>query len=440
MARAGSSGNGSVQNPVAGRIRWLLIFWIFVVGAVSYLDRVNISIAGRAIAQEFHLSNIQLGGVFSAFVLGYAAAQAPAGWLADRVGPRLILLIGVVWWAVFTTLITVISPKLSSVFLIVAGIRFCLGLGEAVVYPASNCIVAAWMPTSERGLANGLIFSGVGFGAGVTPPLITYIMIHFGWRTSFWCCAGLGLIVGAIWFVVARNTPRQHPWVTKKEVALIESGMPAGQAGMTAGQTGGAEKRLAWRAILGNRDVLLITFSYFTFGYAAYIFFSWFFIYLNEIRHLNLRQSSLYSMLPFLAMTAGSLFGGWISDRLTRSAGKRMGRCGVAVFGIGFAAVFIALGTQAQSAQLASFILAGGAGALYLAQSSFWSMSADIGGHSAGSVSGVMNAGGQMGAAITVSLTPAIAIHSGWNASFLVAAGLCVCGALAWVFVRPTER
>ncbi len=421
-----------MPNPVASRIRWLLIFWIFLVSAVSYLDRVNISIAGRSIAQEFHLSNIQLGGVFSAFVLGYAAAQAPAGWLADRIGPRLILLIGVVWWAVFTTLITVISPRLSSVFLVLAGIRLCLGLGEAVVYPASNCIVASWMPSAERGLANGLIFSGVGFGAGVTPPLITYLMIHFGWRASFWCSAALGLIVGAIWFVVARNTPRQHPWVNAKELALIQAGMPAGQKGV--------EKKLTWKTILGNRDVLLITFSYFTFGYAAYIFFSWFFIYLNEIRHLDLRQSSLYSMLPFLAMTAGSLLGGLISDRLTRSLGKRIGRCGIAVFGIGFAAVFIALGTQVQSAQLASFTLAGGAGALYLAQSSFWSVSADIGGRSAGSVSGVMNAGGQVGAAITVSLTPAIAIHSGWNSSFLAAAGLCVCGSIAWVFVRPNGR
>ncbi len=433
VAPAGSSGNGRVRNPIAGRIRWLLIVWIFLVSAVAYLDRVNISIAGRAIAQEFHLSNIQLGGVFSAFVLGYAAAQAPAGWLSDRVGPRLILLIGVVWWAVFTSLITVISPKLAYAFLLLVGIRFCLGLGEAVVYPASNCIVAAWMPSSERGLANGLIFSGVGFGAGVTPPLITYLMIHYGWRASFWCSAGLGLLVGAVWFVVARNTPRQHPWVTQKEFALIEAGMSAGQVDVAA-------KRLGWNAILANRDVLLITFSYFTYGYAAYIFFSWFFIYLNEIRHLNLRQSSVYSMLPFLAMTAGSLLGGWISDLLTRRFGKRVGRCGIAVFGIGLAAIFIALGTQAESAQLASFMLAGGAGALYLAQSSFWSISADIGGPSAGSVSGVMNAGGQIGGALTVSLTPAIALHSGWNASFLVAAGLCICGSIAWVFVRTTER
>jgi len=145
-------------------------------------------------------------------------------------------------------------------------------------------------------------------------------------------------------------------------------------------------------------------------------------------------------MLPFLAMALGSLLGGWISDRLTRGWGKRVGRCGLAVVGIGLAAVFIALGTQVASAQLASVVLAGGAGALYLSQSSFWSVTADIGGKSAGSVSGIMNMGGQIGGALTASLTPVIAKHFGWTTSFLVAAALCAVGSLAWLLVHPEGR
>jgi ACS family glucarate transporter-like MFS transporter len=186
---------------------------------------------------------------------------------------------------------------------------------------------------------------------------------------------------------------------------------------------------------LANPDVLALTFSYFSFGYVAQIFFNWFFIYLNEVRGLDLRQSSLYTMLPFLAMSVGSIAGGVISDYFTRTHGKRIGRSGIAVVGIGLCALFVALGTQVASAQLASLVLAGGAGSLYLAQSSFWSVSADIGGKSAGSVSGVMNMGAQLGGALTASLTPAIAARLGWNVAFLVAAALAACGALAWISI-----
>ena len=416
------------MNFLRRRVRWILIGWIFVVSAIAYLDRVNISIAGRAIRTEFGLSDVQLGWIFSAFVLGYAFAQAPAGWLADRVGPRIVLLLGVVWWAVFTCLITVL-PVFSGVLFLLMASRFLLGVGEAVVYPASNCIVASWIPSAERGMANGLIFSGVGFGAGVTPPLITYVMLHYGWRASFWVSALLGVVAGLVWYFLARNAPQKHPWVSRGELSFIERGIAA--------TPGGGKTVLPWRSIIGNRDILIVTFSYFAYGYVAYIFFSWFFIYLNEVRKLDLKQSSLYTMLPFLAMATGSPLGGWASDRLTKAFGKRVGRCGVAAFGIGLAAIFVALGTRVESAQLASVMLAGGAGALYLSQSSFWSVSADIGGRSAGSVSGFMNMGGQFGGALTASLTPLIAHRFGWNASFLTAAGLCALGAVAWLAVDP---
>ena len=345
-------------------IRWILIAWIFVIAAIACLDRVNISIAGQFIAREFHLSNIQLGWVFSAFVAGYALFQAPGGWLADRIGPRKVLAIGVLWWGVFTSLITFLSPHLTAVLGILIGLRFGLGMGEAVMFPASNCIVAAWIPSSERGVANGIIFAGVGVGAGLTPPLIVYFLSHYGWRASFWASAGLGLIAGGIWYVIARDTPREHAWVSSTEAKLIEARLPKHDSFSLTGA------KLSWGEILRNRDVLAITFSYFCYGYAAYIFVSWFFVYLNAVRGLNLKQSSYYTMLPFMAMAVGSTLGGWISDGLTRSYGKRVGRCLFASAAIGFAALFIALGAQVASAQLASLVLSGGAGMLYLSQSS----------------------------------------------------------------------
>ena len=372
-------------------------------------------------------------GVFSAWVLGYALFQAPSGRLA---GPL---------WAEK-------NPGAGNG--VVGGVQRTYGarpgksrgftcdpLDCAVPAWASanrltirhNRLVAAWVPSQERGLANGLIFAGVGLGAAVTPPLIAYIIYHYGWRSSLWACAFIGLVVGALWFLIARDEPDHHPWVTPQEHSYISAGLPH-----TTKNTN--SQALPWPTILGSKNVWIVTASYFGFVYVAYIFFTWFFTYLNTVRGLDLKASAGYAMLPFAAMAACSSLGGLISDRLTRRYGKRVGRCLSAGGSMVVAAIFVGLGTQVGDARLASVVLAGGAGALYLAQSAFWSVSSDIGGRSAGSVSGVMNMGGQLGGATTASLTPFVAKHFGWDMSFWVAAGLCFLGALAWLMVDPDQE
>lgn len=419
-------------------MRWLLVFWLFVLSAVSFLDRVNISIAGPSIANDFHLTDVQLGRVFSALLIGYTLFQTPGGWLADRLGPRRVLTAGVLWWGIFTALTAAVYSKAATALLAFIPIRFLLGAGEAIIYPGSSQFVSRWIPTNERGIANGWIFAGVGAGAGVTPPLITWIMIHHGWRASFWICAVIGVVAGAVWFAIARDTPQQHPWVSASELEIIESGLTIPRGDRASPKA--SQAAVPWRAILASKEVWAITVSYFSFGYVAWIFFSWFYIYLAKVRGLNLKASAFYATLPFLSMAAASPLGGLIGDHLTKWRGKRLGRCGVAVFAIALSGVFIAFGSRVDSTELAAIVLAGGAGALYLSQSSFWAVTADIGGASCGSVSGLMNMGGQIGGAITASLTPWIAARYGWKASFLVAALLCASGALAWLFVDPSRQ
>jgi MFS transporter, ACS family, glucarate transporter len=414
-------------------VRWTLIAWLFLMSSIAYLDRVNVSIAGSEIQKAYALTNVQLGYVFSAFVIGYALFQAPGGRLADAFGPRLILMLGVLWWGLFTTLTTMVPAGLGLSMVTLILVRFMLGMGEAVVYPASNRLVAMWIPSVERGVANGFIFAGVGAGAGITPPLITYILINWGWRWSFYVCALIGVAAGAVWYLLARDNPREHPWITQKELDHIERGLP----GSSAKQ--GPKETLPLGAIVRSRSIILMSLSYFSYCYIAYIFFTWFFIYLSRVRGLDLKSSAFYSMLPFLAMASCSPLGGWIADILTKRAGRRAGRCGVAVLGIALSAVFLALATQVDSARLASIVLAGGAGALYLSQSSYWAVTADIAGRSAGTASGLMNMVGQIGGAVTAIVTPMIAEGFGWTASFLVAAVLAALGSVAWLFVRPDE-
>src|SRR4051794_30049621 len=416
-------------------MRWYLVGWLFVLSAVAFLDRVNISIAGTSLAHDYHLSNVQLGWVFSAFLVGYALFQTPGGRLVDRLGPRRVLTAGVLWWGIFTALTAAVPQQIAGALILFISIRFLLGAGEAVVYPASNQFVARWIPESERGLANGWIFAGVGAGAGLSPPLITFIMSHFGWRSSFFACAIIGLLAGLVWYVLSRDTPAEHRAVSPSELQLIHRGLT-----FAPNAPGKNERELVpWKSVVTSKEVLAVTVSYFSFGYVAWIFFSWFYIYLAQVRGLNLKASAFYAMLPFMAMAACCPIGGVISDRLTRSHGARTGRCILAALVMLIAAIFLTLGSEVESARLASVVLAGGAGALYLAQSSFWSVTGGIAGASSGAVSGFMNMGAQIGGAVTASLAPWIAANFGWTASFLVAAGLCLLGALAWLLVNPSR-
>jgi MFS transporter, ACS family, glucarate transporter len=422
-----------VAERTTSRVRWFLVFGLFVLSAVAYIDRINIAIAGSSLASEFHLTNIQLGSLTSAFLAGYALFQTLGGWLADRLGPRRVLTTGVLWWGMFTALTTAVSPKITFAVFYLAAVRFLLGAGEAVMFPASNQFVSRWIPTKERGLANGIIFAGVGVGAGVTPGLISYVTVHYGWRWSFWVSAFLGLLAGTAWYFFARDTPEQHSRVSPEELGHIQAGRTApALAALERGAT-----RIPWSTILASREVWAVTVSYFCFGYIAWIFFTWFFIYLRTVRGLDLKASASYTTILFLTMAACSPLGGAISDYLTKLYGKRAGRCGIAVFALLLTAIFLVLGSHVHSARLASVVLAGGAGALYLSQSSFWSVTADIAAGSSGSVSGFMNMGNQIGGALTASLTPAIASWLGWSACFRVASGLAVVGALAWFLVDP---
>jgi ACS family glucarate transporter-like MFS transporter len=419
------------------RVRWHLVFWLFVLSAVSYLDRVNISIAGGAIVDAYHLTDVQLGKVFSAMLLGYMLFQTIGGRLADRFGPRIVLTGGVIWWGIFTALTALVPSNITGALFLFMAVRFLLGAGEAVIYPSANQFLSRWIPVHERGIANGWIFAGVGAGAGLTPPFITYLMVHYGWRSSFWACAVIGLIAGAIWYTSARDTPAEHPAVSDSERTFIESQLTVAAPHQKASSREAG--LMPWSRVVRSREVWALTISYFCYGYVAWMFFSWFYRYLSKVRGLDLKASAFYSMLPFLAMLAGCLVGGLVNDVLTKSRGPRVGRCGIAVISICVAGIFIACGTQVQSARLASIVLAGGAGALYLSQSSFWSVTADIAGGSSGTVSGIMNTGNQFGAFLTAMLTPWIASRFGWTSSFLVAAALCVVGAASWLVVDPTK-
>ncbi|HTX76224.1 MAG TPA: MFS transporter [Terracidiphilus sp.] len=415
-------------------IRAGLVLWIFLLSAIAFLDRTNVSIAGPQISREYGIGNVRLGWVISAFLIGYAAFQVLAGWAAVRLGPRRALTLGVLWWGAFTLGTALVPPQMRGALWALIAVRFALGIGEAIIYPASNQFVAQWIPVSERGTVNGVIFAGVGAGAGLTPPLLAAIIADYGWREAFWFSAIIGVVAGIIWFLIARDTPEEHPLVSPAELKRIHAGIAK------LAETPAKRTAVPWSAILRSRMLLLLTFSYFTFGYVAWIFLGWFYLYMAQARGVDLKASAVYTIFPFLAMTVFCLAGGVLSDWIASRRGLRAGRCGPGVVSLLLTAALLVVGSRIHSAAMAAMTLAAGAGVLYLCQSSFWAVSADIAGESAGVVSAVMNMEAQIGGAVTASFTPWIAQRYGWTTSFLVAALLAVAGAIAWLGVDPGTK
>lgn len=415
------------------RVRFFLAFWLFVLSGVAFLDRTNISIAALQIGREYDINNQELGWIFSAFLIGYASFQVPAGWLATRFGPRRVLTLGVLSWCAVTACTALLPIGIAHAILLLIGLRLALGAGESVIYPAANQFVARWVPLKERGVINGVILAGVGAGSGLTPPLLAWLISHHGWRSAFWFSAVTGLAVCLVWWQTSRDSPEEHPAVTASELHEIHEGISyfPSQRPDSRGPV------ISWRAILHRRDLAALMVGYFSFGYIAWIFFSWYFLYMAQVRGFDMRSSANYAMLPFLSMTVCCLAGGVFSDAITRRFGLRIGRCWLAAAAQVLTAVFLIIGSRIQSASLAGLILAAGAGALYISQSSFWSVSVDIAGPNTGVFSSMVNMGGQIGGAVTASLTPWFAQHYGWTSSYTVAAMLAIVGALCWLTVHP---
>ncbi len=251
---------------------------------------VNISVAGSSIAAEYHLSQIQLGWVFSSFLWGYALFQTLGGWLADRLGPRRVLTAGVVWWGIFTALTAAVSPAMAGAVFLFVLVRFLLGAGEAIIFPASNQFISRWIPTQERGIANGVIFAGVGAGAGsgsghryVHHGSLRLALVFLAERAHR-LARGAGLVPRCARHT--RNSPKRSP----SRTATHSNGPWRGRrAAMPARCPPSSLERYSHEP-----GVWLATLRYLCFGYVAWIFFSWFYIYLAKVRGLDLKASAFY--------------------------------------------------------------------------------------------------------------------------------------------------
>jgi ACS family glucarate transporter-like MFS transporter len=411
-------------------LRWLILGLLFCISVVTYIDRVNISVTARQMMPALGLTDQDMGFVFSAFVLGYALFQIPGGWLGDRWGARMILTLALIWWSGFTAF-TALAPASDLAGAIGIGgslmlVRFLLGMGEAAALPTFNRAVTDWLPAQERGLGIGIAIGGIGVGAAVTPPITAWIMVNYRWQSAFYLSAALGFALAGIWWFLARDRPADHPRTG------IRSDSPATIALAVDGAA-----TVPWSAWASTPTVWWLVLSYSCLGYVAYVYMSWFYLYLVNVRGFDVLRGGVFAATPFLAILVSCPLGGWITDQLALRHGITIGRQAAGAAGMILAAGSIGLGAVAESPYLAIVALSLGAGWLYFTVGAYWSSTSDLSKTHAGSLSGLMNMGANIGGAISPSLTPWIAQHWGWPASLGMAASIALAGGIMWLKIDP---
>src|SRR5580704_12141995 len=309
----------SVARAPFIRIRWRIFSLLFGFGFLAYLQQKSITVVAERMMPDLSLSQFQIGLIEWAFVLGYGFFQLPGGIFGQRQGARrTFVIIGLA--AFLATIATPLAPYwLTGISLFVALllVQLLLGCSQAAIFPVSAGVFEVWFPPAWWTTVQGLQTMALGLGAALTPPLIATLMSTMGWqRALLWVSLpALGLI--ALWGWYGRNTPREHPAMSTRELAEI------GGQDVAPVDSQINFKRLL--LILKNRNVLLLAISYLCMNYTFYLLSNWVFLYLVQERHFSLLESGWLAMVPPLAAAAGSGIGGVLTGYLCRRVGNRWG-------------------------------------------------------------------------------------------------------------------
>ncbi len=410
--------------------RYWLVFGMFMLSVLLYVDRVCISSAKSDIASELKFTDTQMGWVLSIFALGYAVFQVPSGLLADRFGPRCILSVVVTAWSVFTAL-TAAAQGFVSMLLC----RFFFGAGEAGAFPGCARAVYSWIPMSERGLAQGFMFSGARFGAALTLPVVAWMVSRLGWRASFVALGVVGVLWACFWYLWFRDNPESHPRISDAEKELILRTRQQALAGQDDAPP------LTPSQLSGSRNVWLLMGQYFCSNFTFFFCLSWLFPYLKSRYGLGMVEAGFYAAAPPLAGAFGNWAAGALIDLIYRRGRWTASRRVPAIMGFMLAATGLVACVQMDTAFGAIVCLSLAVFGADMTIAPSWTVCIDIGRQHAGTVSGTMNMAGNLGSFVTALAFPYLLKWTGThNTFFYVGAVLNVAAVAAWMATRPDRK
>jgi MFS transporter, ACS family, glucarate transporter len=403
--------------------RYRVLAFLILLAAITYIDRVCISVAGPRMQEDLGIDPVAWGWVTAMFTLSYGLFEIPTGALGDRIGPRRVLTRIVLWWSVFTSLTGAVS---NYVLLLVT--RFLFGAGEAGAYPNASIVIARWFPPDQRASISGVLLMATQLGGALAPLLVVPLQIRYGWRASFFVFGMLGIAWAICWYSWFRDSPGEKAGVSPSELEEL-SGAGVGPA-----------HGFPWRAAVHSESVMAMLGMAFCYFYVLVFFTSWFHTFLVKGRGFS-EGSLVLSTLPYVIAAGANIMGGVASDRLVRRFGAKWGRRSLGIVGLGSACLFTIATMMTRQPLLTVILLALVYGTITFQQSGVFGACLDMGGNHAGAVIGLMNTSAQAGGFLSsVAYGYIVTRFASYDAPFVPMAALLLVGALLWLRIDASRE
>ena len=402
-----------------------MVFGTFILALIVLFDRILMSVAKDPVAESLSLNDKQMGWVMSIFALGYALFQAPAGLMADKYGPRKILTAVVMLWSFFTALTGAVWNY--GVLLVV---RFLFGAGEAGAFPGIARAIYSWIPLDERGIVNGINFSGGRIGAAIALPIVAWLIELTGWRMTFVILGSVGIFWGFFWYLWFRDNPEDHKGMSADEINYIQEN--------TNKTAKGEEGQISFAKLFQSKTMWLLMGQYFASNFTFFFCLTWLFPHIKMKYNLDAVEAGFYASAPLIFGAFGNWFSGFLVDFIYRRKNWALSRKLPAIIGFILASTGIlasAYMTEVTGAVMFISIAVFGAD---MTLSPSWSTCVDVGKQFSGAVSGTMNMAGNIGSFVTALAFPYLLAMTGSELPFFfVAAGLNLLAIFLWMGIKP---
>jgi MFS family permease len=410
-------------TPRVKSVQRTALAMLVVAGVVNYVDRATLAVANPLIRDDLHLSIADMGYLLSAFLWAYAFAQLPTGAMVDKLGPRLLLTCGLSLWS-FAQLLGGLVQSFGQFF----SARLLLGVGEAPQFPTGARVVRDWFNPRDRGLATGIFNCASSLGTAIAVPLLTFLMLSFGWRVMFMIMGIAGLAMAAVWYIFYRN-PTEVP-LNAEETSYRTHGDPPGQRTVVTFRE--------WRQLFRFRTTWGMILGYFGCIYLTWIYTAWLPGYLEIERHMSVKFTGFAAAIPFLFGVVGGVSGGYLSDILVRRGvapvKSRRYPAAIALTGTAactLAAAFVTSNTLAIAFISASLFL------VYVTSTCAWALSSVAAPtNCTASIGAMQNFGGYLGGALAPTVTGLIVQHTGsFVPALVVGAIIGLASAASYLFI-----